>query len=493
MDGDGRDGGTGGGGAEAGDPGDPSAHAEELARLRAEVAALRARAGDHPGSPLPPPPGGPVPARPPRWRPRLAVVLVVVASFGVVVSTVATWVQRNVYDADAWVDTVQGLPQDPVVADGLAQWATDELIDATDARARVEDLLPDQAQLLVGPIMSALESGVRSAATTVITSDQFHTVWVALNRFAHERLMTLLLDQGIILRTGGGTVRLDLLPVMAAVLDRVHGVVPGLFSGDDPPTLEAGMPLDEEVSALSEYLGIDLPEDFGQITLVESPALHQAQRAVVWLVGLLVVLLALTAAAAAGAVAVSVRRRRTVLQLGAGAALALVVTWLVARAAIDQAIGGLSGAQARSVARAIAHDVTGGLRQLGVTVLTVAVLVAVVAFLVGPSRPARWLQSRARILADALASAAAHATEGRSAAEWATANEVGLRILGLVLAILGFVVLGPSWGWLGVMAVLFVVWQLAVGVATQVARTEPVPPVAPRPPPPAPIPPTASR
>jgi hypothetical protein len=448
--------------------------AGEVARLRAEVAELHGQLDDREASA----------ERRLAWRQRGVGVLVVLASVCLLVSVVGVWVHQNVYDTDAWVSTVQDLPSDPAVAAALADRITNELAQVTQAEDRIRDLLPQEASILAGPITTGIEDLLREGVTRVIESDQFRTVWIEVNRIAHSQLVNLLDSSSGLLTTTEGNVRLNLLPIMGQVLDAVGDQVGDLIGRGDPPQIDRSTPPDEAVAALSSYLGVDLPEGFGQITVFQSEALAQAQDALVLLSRLVVVFVVLTIAFAAAAVALSHRRRRTVLTLGLGAAAAIAVAWALSRILAREVIAQIEEPQNQQVAREVLETVTGDLRSMSTYVLVLGLVVALVAFLLGDSRPARWVQGQLRVLGSQTAAAATRTAQGRTVATWVADAEMGLRAGGLVVAIALLLLVHVTWGSLLVLLVLLGLWQLAVSALASAGR-RPAPPTS-TPAPPAP-------
>jgi hypothetical protein len=86
------------------------------------------------------------------------------------------------------------------------------------------------------------------------------------------------------------------------------------------------------VTKLSKALGVTLPSDFGQITLVKSSDLAAVQQGVKAFDRLTLVLPLITILLIALSLWLSVNRRRTVLQLAVGVCLLMIVERRVAAA-----------------------------------------------------------------------------------------------------------------------------------------------------------------
>src|SRR5690349_20037832 len=100
---------------------------EELARLRTEVTALRARLD-----------GRDRRAYALTALHRLtAAVLAALAAFAIVASTIGLWGAATTLNTDRWVSTVAPLPQQPAVATAVAQYTTDQLFEVLDVEQRL--------------------------------------------------------------------------------------------------------------------------------------------------------------------------------------------------------------------------------------------------------------------------------------------------------------------------------------------------------------------
>lgn len=208
----------------------------------------------------------------------LSVLLVLVAVGLLPLALVTSWVDRTVADREAYLDAVTPLAEEEVVRGAVTVRVRAAVVSAIDP--------PDLAA-------GVIAEGVSLAVRRVVGSEAFPPLWRASNQVAHTSLVDVL-SRPV---GSGGEVRIDVSPVVEAVLDQLPGrFVPGRVRvpGASFPVADAG-------------------------------EIDQARRA--WQVvegrGTVVPLLAL--GALAGAVAVSPLRRRTVLLVSALALPALGV------------------------------------------------------------------------------------------------------------------------------------------------------------------------
>jgi hypothetical protein len=91
------------------------------------------------------------------------------------------------------------------------------------------------------------------------------------------------------------------------------------------PTITSADPPQQAVNKLSAALGVPLPSNFGEITLVRSSDLATVRQAVKDFDGLTLILPLVTIALIALSLWLSVNRRRTLLQLAVGVSLLMIV------------------------------------------------------------------------------------------------------------------------------------------------------------------------
>src|SRR6056297_1217258 len=187
----------------------------------------------------------------PRWLPA---TLVVVATILAVVTTMTTWARTQALDTDQWVEVSGELLNEPEVQEALALYVADELFTTVDVAAELESRLPENLAGLAGPLAGALRAPATDGIEQIIASSRFRSVWQTANRVAHEAAVRILRDDTRdSMSTAGGTIVLD---------------------------------LGTAVRNLGEQIGIPeaaldrLPDDVGQITVIESDELSDVQDAV---------------------------------------------------------------------------------------------------------------------------------------------------------------------------------------------------------------------
>ncbi|MCQ4117650.1 hypothetical protein [Rhodococcus tibetensis] len=205
-----------------------AAERDELVRLRRELAQLR-------GEPGPPPPAAGPPAsterRGLRWT-AVALLLVVVAVLGFS-SVLARFTRSEVLDTDRYVETVTPLGSNPVLQAELADRITTELMTRLDVENVTEQALrsitenaprvPPAVVGLAPVITEQAQSFVHETVTSLVSSDEFETMWIQANREAHQGLVAVLTGntRAAVQISDQGTVSMSLAPIFDKVRARL--------------------------------------------------------------------------------------------------------------------------------------------------------------------------------------------------------------------------------------------------------------------------------
>ncbi|MEU8516558.1 hypothetical protein AB0C76_33985 [Kitasatospora sp. NPDC048722] len=301
--------------------------------------------------------------------------LIVIASLLSLMSVLAVWTSSFVGDTDRYVQTVAPLATEPDIQEAVTNRVTQVVLEQIDVDALVKQLsdaaaqqgVPQNAANLIdnlsGPIKSGLTQLVSSTVNKVVTSSTFETVWVDANRAVHSALDKALTGQG------GGAVKLennqvaiDLGPVIAKVKDQL--VAAGLGPAAKIPDVHTDFVVfqSKDVGKVKTYFR--LLEIMG-----------------VWLPIVTVLI-------AAGGVFLAVNRRRALVGAAIGVALAMLLLGIILTVFrdfyLDHLPPGANQAAAGTIYDTLIRFMRATIRAVG----AVAVVTAVGAFLIGPSRPA---------------------------------------------------------------------------------------------------------
>jgi hypothetical protein len=266
-----------------------------------------------------------------RARRPLAAVLVVLTCVAFLGSALSFWVGQTLLNTDRFVTLVAPLSSDPTVISSVSAYAADEIVTLLNVQQRVQDALPDRVRFLAVPLTNEVRNFMDTHIASVMRTQAFQQAWTATMRFLHGHVVQLLRGDARYLAIVGNRLTLDLTAVIGAALRYLQSLLPDLVQSKLPlPDLSAVQVPQAARQQLSDALGIRLPADFAQVTLLQGDQLVAAQRAVrifdglVWVLPLLTV--ALFVAALFVAALLGARdRRRTLVGQGIGVTIALLV------------------------------------------------------------------------------------------------------------------------------------------------------------------------
>ena len=335
----------------------------ELERLRAE------RAGSHDGGA----------ARPSRrrfsWRAFFATILIVLGCVLAPIAVVGVWAGNEVSDTGRYVATVEPLIHDPAIQNVLTDRITNEIISQLNLTGIVNQAssqlqsrgLTRISSLLTtfGPqITSAVTGFVHSTVHTIIASQAMATAWVQVNTVAHSAVVKLLSGQGNgPITTSNGQIVLNLGPLIAVAK--------------------------QDLVAHGFKLASNIPPVTPTLALFQAKDLGKAQALYRLITTLKIVLPILALVLLAAGVFTARGRRRALIVVGLGVAASMVVLaigLLIARTIYLNSVPSsvLPSDAAAAAFDALVHFLRVGLR----VVLAVGLVIAIGAFITGPSRAA---------------------------------------------------------------------------------------------------------
>lgn len=373
-----------------------------------------------------------------RTRSWTVVALVALTTLSTFVSTIAVWGHAVLLNTDRWVATVGPLAADEAITEAVADYVVDQVVAVLDVEQLAVEALPDRADFLAAPLTSAVQGFVTDQVAELLQTEQFRTLWVEANRFAHTQAVRLLRGEPGVVMAQDGTISLNLLPLIGLAFDRLdeRGLLPSSFEN---PAIDHTTPPAEAIAALSDALGVGIPEDFGQITVYDDRTLAQAQEAVRIFDRAVVAIVVLTVLLGAAALALSPDRRRTVLQLGLAVVGALVLSVALVNAATDHVLAIITDDLGRSAAAAVVAHILASLRSIGRWVAWTGVAAAAVAFLTGDSDWAHKARTLGRQLRGGTLDPGARAATGDdpgtlAALAWLDRHRDALRLAGVAVA-----------------------------------------------------------
>lgn len=350
----------------------------ENERLRAEVDSYKRQAPPH------------IPRH--TVRRTLAAILVVLTCLTLLLSTVTVWAEQTFLSNDArWTAIVGPIGQDPKVVDAVSVYVANQVVTVLQVQQRAENALPPKAQFLAVPITDVVRQYSQKAVANAMRTPQFQQAWVAVNSAVHTQVVAALRGESKTITIVNGVVTLNLLPVITqglqTVRENVAGLLPAQVKLPPPRSTEQ---VQQGIQRLSQALGIQLPPNFGQVTLFRSDQFTTTQQIVRLLDMFSIILPLVTLMFLIAALWLSVNRRRTVLELGIGIAITFAVAKIAIAVLQQQAVASVANPTGREIIQPVVGRALSYLETSTTWLLVLGVVTALAAFLVG--RP-EWFQA----------------------------------------------------------------------------------------------------
>jgi hypothetical protein len=320
---------------------------QDLEAMRAELVQLRqqvdeqqvaARARQHRGR---------------GWAVGLLIVLGLVL---LAAGNVTFWLRGTVLNTNRWVRAVGPLTQNESVANAVSIYVVHGLFDLVDVEQAIGEALPPKYGFLRGVMARSLENLAQDAATSLIQSDPFNTVWVGLNGTAHRAIIGVLRGNGDSIYLREGQLTVDLSDAFGFVTDSFN-------LGDLEPLQDVQTRFvlleSQQVAVVQQWLG-----------LIDG-------------VGLVIPLLALGSLFLAWLI--SLWRRRTVMWIGIGVGITAVLSLVAFAVAKPAVLVSIPDPLVRLLAGEIWDVVVRGLYVQTILALVIGLLLIAGAALAGPS------------------------------------------------------------------------------------------------------------
>jgi hypothetical protein len=299
----------------------------------------------------------------PRWRRIVAAVLLVVGVLLVPLSLSAIWVRNTLLDTDQYVSTIGPLAGNSEIQQGLADRVTTALFADGNVEKKIAEALPPRADVLAAPISSGLEGVADRAALRLFQSDRFQTVWENVNRRAHTAVVKVLTGGGSRVSTNDGTVSVNIEQIFTNVKKRL------------------------DARGITVFDDAQLPAKYQSVVLIQSKQLEEAQGFVDLLQKMAWVLPVIALVCIGGAIALSRDRRRRIMRAGIWVAVAVALQLALLSVGRNFYLEAITNSGVRKgSAGAVWDQLTSFLRQSGTTVIVLALVIAIAAWIAGPSR-----------------------------------------------------------------------------------------------------------
>ena len=371
----------------------------------------------------------------------LAGLSVILACLLAVISIYAVFLQRTLLDTERYTANMHEIIKEPAVKQAVSQYATDELFIALKVQERISDLLPEKAKIVAAPATLWLRGFTQQEIQALLETKQFEDIWTKVNKAAHEEMVAVLRGEGKNVKVSNeGAAYIDLMPIVRNLAleftkgTKIYGLVKKIPEGVVGPTLKAG---------LSKALGVELPDDFGQLVILKPEQLSQARQVVytldmaaTWMpfASVLFFALALTA---------SVDRRRTTMQLGLGLIAAAALAVLASKIAVKQALLAIADDTVREIATAIVGIELRGLPEIFINIAIAGLIIWVVSFLLGKRN---WLVKSDSWIRARIGYATPKDLAKHPLIRWVNKHVNELRVALLVMALIVLLLVQGWWG-----------------------------------------------
>lgn len=279
----------------------------------------------------------------------LGAILLIVANF-------AFWARFTLLNTNGWVAAVGPLTKDPQVANELSTYTVAKVFQQVDVNQAIQEVLPDQFDILSGPITKSLQDLAIDTVTKLIMSDAFNNVWVGVNKVAHTAIIRVLSGQGDLLYMQSGDLVLDLSDIYNYIQDTL-----GVQNLDLIPQAQDG-----------------------KLVLFQSQQVAVMQEAYSYIntLGLLMPLLSFLAFGFA--VLVSLWRRNTLLWIGIATSIVMAISLIAYEIASSSVFVSITDPLLRDLGRAIWQVVSHGYLVQTVFFMIMGFLLAIGAWQAAP-------------------------------------------------------------------------------------------------------------
>ncbi len=316
-------------------------------------------------------------------------LLGLVAVAGIGVGSVGLWAHAAVFDSSEFTEAANRTFADPQVQAGLTEFITDQTISLIDLDRLVADAVPDRLGSLTPMITGGLEAKLNSQVGAMLATERAaRTVDRAVSE-AHIAAMRVLSGGSLV---GGVSVQdsevtLNLLPLISGALIGAQDL--GVLERLEIPRFDRGGDPGKQIAELSRVLGVQLPDDFGQLVVywgdrVSSAAagVAFAQRLVVMATQATWLVVIVTLAAAAGALVLAQSWSQAALYLSLGVAVVVAVLRSGVAVVIEQSGLLVGNPSARVAVESALGNFTEGLVDLFGLMILAAAAVALVSLMI---------------------------------------------------------------------------------------------------------------
>ncbi|MEI7818941.1 MAG: hypothetical protein WCI47_02380 [bacterium] len=291
------------------------------------------------------------------WRAFASYLLIVLAAVVFIASTIVEYQVNYISNTDNFVTLVRPLVKDEVVAQAIAVYSTEKLIDTDRATERIRASLPPILDPLAPALVTALQTETTKITKNIVQSDQFLAVFETSMRISHSRFMKL--ARAVPKRSSED--RIDAAVDLGELVKSVRGRLGANQSLLQDNTIDNLVATQERLAGYSDEI---------RLLVKTTDATNNTLPYVYWALIL-------------GSIALANNRRRACLTNGLLTLLAGSVMLIALNIGTTTSISSMTPLNAQAASHIISQMIA-PLRQAINTSLVVAGLVAFIAFITGP-------------------------------------------------------------------------------------------------------------
>jgi len=294
--------------------------------------------------------------------------LTILVGFLTVLVILSSWLDQQIFDTQEWGDTSLKMLQNPEIQKQVALYAVDELYANVDVEAEVKGILPTDLKPLSGVAAGGLRSFADQGAQKALQLQAVQDLWRQANESAHKTLVAIIEDDSKVISTTDGKVELELRQLIIEVASQV---------------------------GLGDQANKNIPENVGQIEIVDSTQLSQVQTVANLIRGtalisalVLLLLLGLAVFLSKG------YRWLTILWMAAALIIGAFIVLILRSVAGGVLVPELANVEVQPAANAAYAIATELLKSIAWTVIWSALLLVLLAWLVSPTGSAEKTRSQ---------------------------------------------------------------------------------------------------
>jgi putative oligomerization/nucleic acid binding protein len=289
--------------------------------------------------------------------------LMFVATLLLLVSIIALWANRQVFDANNWADTSGAMLENDAIKSQLGGYLVDQVYANVDVTGEVAAALPPRLKPLAGPAANGLRGLAESRMNTLLARPRIEEAWRAANKATAQQFINIAEGNSGAVTTQGNAVVLDLRVMLTNITARLGA---------------------------AQSLVAKIPPGAGTIKIMSADQISAVQNLTSAIKGLAFVLPLLAVALFALAVYLATgHRRRVLMWVGIDFVIAGAIALVARRLGGNAVVDSLATTDSVRPAVEAAYTIgTGILKDVAQATIIIGIPVIVAAWLAGPMRPA---------------------------------------------------------------------------------------------------------